>query len=141
MLYQGVSLFSLGSVFSLSRAWSNKLYFRAGSFPQEIQADINALKDELRLSDTDTIGNWKAFLAATMDKNLVIREDKIKFAFDHFKHSDTDYLTIDDFVAIFQSAAQAKEIFEFLDSDCDGKVSFTDFRNAMEEYIDIDQQE
>jgi calcium-dependent protein kinase len=111
-----------------------------GSFPQEIQADISSLKEELRLSDTDTF-SWKAFLAATMDKSLVIREDKIKFAFDHFKHSDTDYLTLEDFVAMFKSEAQAKEIFVFLDSDCDGKVSFEDFRNAMEENIEIENEE
>lgn len=107
-----------------------------GSFPQEIQDDINALKAELELSDTDTL-NWKAFLAATVDKSLVIREDKIKFAFDHFKHSDADHLMLQDFTAIFESEAQAKEIFEFLDSDHDGKVSFEDFRNAMEECIDL----
>ena len=34
-----------------------------GKFPQEIQADINAMKEELSLSDTDTL-KWKAFLAA-----------------------------------------------------------------------------
>jgi Ca2+-binding EF-hand superfamily protein len=123
---------------TLHNSWN---LYRVGSFPQEIQTDINALKEELRLSDTDTIGNWKAFLAATMDKNLVMREDKIKFAFDQFKHSDTDHLTLDNFAAIFESDTQAKEIFEFLDNDCDGKVSFEDFRNAMEEYIDINQEE
>ncbi|CAJ1948645.1 unnamed protein product [Cylindrotheca closterium] len=111
-----------------------------GSFPQEIQADISTLKEELRLSDTDTF-SWKAFLAATMDKSLVIREDKVKFAFDHFKHSDTDYLILEDFVAMFKSEAQAKEIFVFLDNDCDGKVSFEDFRNAMEENIEIENEE
>lgn len=97
------------------------------------------MKAELSLSDTDTL-NWKAFLAATMDKNLVIREDKIRFAFDRFKHSDTDYLTREDFACIFESEAQAKEVFDFLDSDRDGKVSFEDFRNAMEVCIDIDQE-
>lgn len=94
------------------------------------------MKEELELADTDTL-NWKGFLAATLDKNLVIREDKIKFAFEQFKHSDTDHLILADFVAIFESAAQAKEIFEFLDSDSDGKVSFEDFRKALEESIDL----
>jgi Ca2+-binding EF-hand superfamily protein len=96
------------------------------------------MKEELSLSDTDTL-NWKAFLAATMDKNLVIREDKIRFAFDKFKHSDADCLTIQDFAGIFESEGQAKEIFDFLDSNRDGKVSFEDFRTAMEERIDIEE--
>ena len=80
--------------------------------------------------------NWKAFLAAAMDKNLVMREDKIKFAFDRFKHSE-NYLTLEDFVAIFESDREAKEIFDFLDSDNDGKISFEDFRDALEKQIDI----
>ena len=73
-----------------------------------------------------------------MDKNLVMREDKIKLAFDRFKHSDANYLTIDDFKGIFDGESQEKEIFDFLDTNRDGKVSFEDFRNAMEEQIDIE---
>lgn len=96
------------------------------------------MKTELSLSDTDTL-NWKAFLAATMDKNLVIREDKIRFAFDHLKHSDGDILTVEDFAGIFESDTQAKEIFNFLDTDRDGKVSFEDFRNALEECYDPEE--
>lgn len=109
----------------------------AGRFPQEIQEQFNTMKQELSLSGADTL-NWKAFLAATMDKNLVMREDKIKLAFDRFKHSDADYLTIDDFKGIFEGESQGKEIFDFLDTNRDGKVSFEDFRNAMEEQIDIE---
>ncbi len=112
----------------------------AGKFPPEIQADINAMKEELSLSDTDTL-NWRAFLAATLDKNLVIREDKIRFAFDRFKHSDADILTVEDFAGIFESEAQAKEIFNYLDSDRDGKVSFEDFRNALEKCYDLSGEE
>lgn len=108
-----------------------------GNFSKEIQSELSAMKEELALSDSDTL-NWKAFLAAAMDKNLVLREDKIKIAFDHFKHSDTDYLTLDDFKAIFESGGQALEIFNYLDSDRDGKVSFEDFRCAMEESVDYE---
>jgi Ca2+-binding EF-hand superfamily protein len=114
-------------------------YNWTGKLAPEIVAEINATKEELRLSDRETL-NWKAFLAATVDKNLVMREDKIRFAFDHFQHhEDKEYLTLEDFADIFNGeASQGKEIFAYLDSDGDGKVSFDDFRNAMEECIDID---
>ena len=46
-------------------------------------------------------------------------------------------LTIDDFNGIFDGEAQAKEIFHYLDTEDDGKVSFDDFRKALEECIDI----
>jgi calcium-dependent protein kinase len=108
-----------------------------GNFSKEIQAELSAMKEKLALSDSDTL-NWKAFLAAAMDKNLVLREDKIKVAFDHFKHSDTDYLTLQDFQAIFEQDGQALEIFNCLDLDRDGLVSFQDFRKAMEESVDIE---
>jgi calcium-dependent protein kinase len=114
---------------------------RAGQFPAEIQQNINSMKAELSLTGNDTL-NWKAFLTATMDKNLVMREDKIRLAFDHFKHSDGDCLTLEDFIPIFpEGEAQAKEIFNYLDNNGDGKVSFDDFRNAMEECIDVGKEQ
>jgi Ca2+-binding EF-hand superfamily protein len=114
---------------------------RTGQFPAEIQQNINSMKAELSLTGTDTL-NWKAFLANTMDKNLVMREDKIRQAFNHFKNnSDADCLTLQDFIPIFpEGEAQAKEIFNYLDSNGDGKVYFDDFRNAMEECIDVGQE-
>lgn len=106
--------------------------------PPEIQAELVGVKEDLQLSDEDTL-NWKAFLAATIDKNLVMREDKIRFAFDHFFHSENkDYLTLTDFKSIFEGDTGAIEVFNLLDTDKDGKVSFDDFRAAMEEYTGID---
>ena len=107
----------------------------SGRVPSEIQKDINLLKQELSLTGTDTL-NWKVFLAATMDKHLVMREDKIKMAFDHFKHSDADCLTKADFEEVFKGDGQAHEIFDYLDTDGDGRVSFEDFRNAIEQVVD-----
>jgi hypothetical protein len=69
-----------------------------------------------------------------------MREDKIRFAFDHFQHhQDKEYLTLEDFADIFcGEVLKGKEIFAYLDTDKDGKVSFDDFREAMEECITID---
>jgi Ca2+-binding EF-hand superfamily protein len=109
----------------------------AEKLPAVIQAELVALKKELSLSDDDTL-NWRAFLAATVDKNLVMREDKIRYAFDHFVHGENkDYLTLADFESIFEGDAQGKEVFTFLDTNGDGKVLFEDFRRAMAESIDL----
>mmetsp|Transcript_16050 Transcript_16050/g.22359 ORF Transcript_16050/g.22359 Transcript_16050/m.22359 type:complete len:82 (+) Transcript_16050:1007-1252(+) len=43
-----------------------------------------SLRAELQLCDQSTL-IWKEFLAATMDKNLTLREDKVRLAFDHFR--------------------------------------------------------
>jgi len=109
---------------------------RTEKLPAEIQAELVAMKEDLSLSEDDTI-NWKAFLAATVDKNLVMREDKIRYAFDHFAHGENkDYLTLADFDKIFEGDnAEAREVFKFLDKNVDGKVLFEDFRRAMEESV------
>ena len=99
------------------------------------------MKEQLDLSDHDTL-DWKAFLAAALDTNLVMREDKIRFAFDHFQHhEDKEYLTLQDFADIFEGESlQGKDIFAYLDTNGDGKVSFDDFRTAMEERLDIAEE-
>jgi calcium-dependent protein kinase len=108
---------------------------RTEKLPTEIQAELVAMKEDLSLSGDDTI-NWRAFLAATVDKNLVMREDKIRYAFDHFVHGENkDYLTLADFDSIFEGDAQGREVFKFLDKNGDGKVLFEDFRRAMEESV------
>lgn len=105
--------------------------------PMVIQAELVAMKEQLSLSDDDTL-NWRAFLAATVDKNLVMREDKIRYAFDHFVHGENkDYLTLADFDSIFEGDVQGREVFKFLDTNGDGKVLFEDFRRAMEASIDL----
>lgn len=104
----------------------------------EIKAELLAIKEHMNLSDDDTV-HWREFLTATVDKNLVMREDKIRYAFDHFVHGENkDYLTMADFDSIFEGDAQGREVFKFLDTNGDGKVLFEDFRGAMEEYIDLD---
>lgn len=109
--------------------------------PAEIQKELVDLKEGLALSDDETL-NWKAFLAATVDKNLVMRQDKIRYAFDHFVHGENkDYLTQADFESIFEGDAQGPEVFKFLDTDGDGKVLFEDFRRAMEASIDLTNNE
>ncbi len=110
-----------------------------GKLPPEVVTEINSLKEDPQLSDQETL-DWKAFLAATVDRNLVMREDKIRFAFDHFQHhEDKEYLTIEDFAEIFcGEVSKGKEIFAYLDTDGDGKVSVDDFRKAIEECACVD---
>jgi len=71
----------------------------------------------------------------TMDRSLAVREDNMKTAFEHFKHTDADYLTVEDLSDIFGGEAQAKEIVELLDSNGDGRVSYEDFRRALVESL------
>mmetsp|Transcript_16051 Transcript_16051/g.22360 ORF Transcript_16051/g.22360 Transcript_16051/m.22360 type:complete len:182 (+) Transcript_16051:1007-1552(+) len=139
-----------------------------------------SLRAELQLCDQSTL-HWKEFLAATMDKNLALREDKIRLAFDHFRHAQSsnttttttttngnfqelldtppngggegggefsttsssepeqshNYLAVQDLIELFGGESQAKEIMGFVDVDGDGRISFEEFRNAIQESMII----
>ena len=106
---------------------------------EQLQTELEAMKEELHLTDSETL-DWRAFLAATVDKTFVMREDKIRYAFDHFVHSeDKDYLTMADFDNIFEGdIQQGREVFRYLDTNGDGHVMYEDFRRAMSESIDLE---
>ena len=73
-----------------------------------------------------------------MDRNVEVREVNMRMAFNHFRHSEADYLTLEDLADIFGREAPAKELMNFLDYDKDGKISFEDFRHAVAESIEDD---
>lgn len=107
----------------------------SGSFPAGVHQDLRHLRRDLSLSGEDTL-NWRDFLAGTMDKHLAMREDKIRMAFDHFKKSDDKCLLVSDLVDIFGGESSAREIMGFVDTDGDGRISFEEFRAAIEESIE-----
>jgi len=108
-----------------------------GNFKESALGDLRSLRNSLALSGEAKI-NWRDFLAMTMDRSLAAREDNIKLAFEHFKHTDADYLTVSDLAEIYGGEGPAREVMEFLDHDGDGKVSFEDFRHALVESMDED---
>jgi calcium-dependent protein kinase len=111
-----------------------------GNFSENILHDLRALRTDLAISGDQQL-NWRDFVASTMDRSLALREDNMKMAFEHFRHTDAEYLTIDDLAEIFGGRAQAREVMAaVLDPDRDGKVSFEDFRHALAEIMDDDEE-
>jgi Ca2+-binding EF-hand superfamily protein len=100
--------------------------------------NLKTLREDLSLEGTDKI-KWKEFLAATMDKNLAMREDKVQLAFEHFKQSDSNSIQLSDLIEILGGETQAREIMGYLDSDGDGKITFDDFFGAIKESMDADE--
>ena len=109
-----------------------------GNFNNEVKEGLNELRRDISLSGEAKL-NYRDFVAATMDRNLAMREDNMRLAFDHFRHTDADYLTLEDLSDVFGREAPAKELMNFLDYDKDGKISFEDFRHAVAESIDEDE--
>jgi calcium-dependent protein kinase len=109
-----------------------------GNYSSSLLHDLRELRTDLAISGDQQI-NWRDFVAMTMDRSIALREDNIKMAFEHFSHTNAEYLTIDDLADIFGGKAQAKEVMAVLDTDKDGKVSYDDFRHALLESMDEDE--
>ena len=109
-----------------------------GNFNAEVKEGLNELRRDISLSGEAKL-NYRDFVAATMDRNLAMREDNMRLAFNHFRHTDADYLTLEDLSDVFGREAPAKELMNFLDFDKDGKISFEDFRHAVAETFDEDE--
>jgi calcium-dependent protein kinase len=109
-----------------------------GNFINEnIRHDLRNLRHDFAISDEDKL-NWKTFLAATIDRSIALRDENLKRVFEHFKHTDTDYLTIQDLSDIFGGVSQAKEVMDLIDTNNDGKVSYEDFCQALQESFQDD---
>mmetsp|Transcript_32057 Transcript_32057/g.39333 ORF Transcript_32057/g.39333 Transcript_32057/m.39333 type:complete len:576 (-) Transcript_32057:117-1844(-) len=100
------------------------------NFAPELRKELRRLKDSLDLSGSETI-TWKEFLTATMDKSIAMREDKIHMAYDHFRTTGQNCLSLSDLVEIFGGEEQAKEIMGDVDLDGDGRITYEDFKNMM----------
>jgi Ca2+-binding EF-hand superfamily protein len=100
-------------------------------FPVQVRDNLKELRHELSIADSDKL-KWKEFLAATMDKNLAMREDKLRMVFEHFKQADSNYILVSDLESIM-GEAPARELMSFVDSDGDGKLTYEDFLKVMKE--------
>lgn len=106
-----------------------------GNFNEKVLQELRKLRHDLALSD-DTKLNYKDFVAMTMDRSVAMREDNMRMAFEHFRHSDADQLTVEDLAEIFGGISQAQEVMNYLDTNGDGKISFEDFRHAIVESME-----
>lgn len=102
----------------------------SGNFPSDLKEQLFKLRAELDISGKQRLV-WRDFLAATVETNIHMREDKIRLAFDHFRQSDENCLQMSDLIAIFGSEGQAKEVMGAVDLDRDGKISYEEFRAMM----------
>jgi Ca2+-binding EF-hand superfamily protein len=106
-----------------------------GTFNEQVRNGVKGLRERLAVGADERL-NWRDFLALTMDRSVAVREENLKIAFEHFKHTNTDYLTASDLADIFGGQGQADDIMDLLDGDGDGKISYEDFRFALMESLD-----
>lgn len=90
---------------------------------------LRNLREDLSLTGEERL-NWKDFLAAMMDKSLLMKEDKIRTAFDRFRNADDNSLAVSELVSILGGANATKEIIN-LDSVNSDYISYDEFKRMM----------
>ena len=89
------------------------------------------MREKLLVEEATASINWKEFLEAAVERNLSLREEKIREVFSTFDRSQTNHLTMADLVAVFGSENQAKEVMGDVDADMDGVISYEEFKKAI----------
>lgn len=106
-----------------------------GNTNEQAIQDLRSMRRRLSLADNEKI-DYRGFVAMTMDRSVAMQEDNVKMAFEHFRRSGADYLTMSDLAEIFGGEARAQDVLSILDMDGDGKVSYEDFRHAVVESME-----
>lgn len=105
-----------------------------GDFSANVKDDLTSLRDTIGRSGAKTL-NWKDFVVQFMDKNIAKREDNIQKVLRKLNKGSKSHLVLADVSHIFNEN-EAKEIFDYLDADGDGKISIEDFQLAVEQSLE-----
>ena len=98
-------------------------------FSPDLLERLRNLRDDLSLTGDEKL-NWKDFLAAMMDERLLVREDKIRMAFDHFRNTEDNCLEVKDLISVLGGEYATKEIIG-LDHVLGQRISYEEFKGMM----------
>ena len=99
----------------------------------------NEIKKAFKSVDIDQNNaiDYTEFLAANIDDNIYLKEEKLKEAFRKFDLEDVGYIKKEDIIRVLKldnledKDKIANKIIEENDFDKDGKINFNDFTSAM----------
>jgi calcium-dependent protein kinase len=99
-------------------------------FTCDLHEKLCCLREDLSLTGNESIV-WKDFLAAMADKSLLIKEEKIRIAFNHFRKPGNTNVRVSDLLDLIGGEEGAREI---LDLDKIGEkleITYDEFRTMM----------
>jgi len=77
--------------------------------------------------------DYETFIAATMARNIFIRDENIRRAFEFFDKEKTGQITIQNLIDVFGSEEHAREVLGDVDLNGDGVISYDEFEHLMKQ--------
>lgn len=108
------------------------------NFNLDLQGKLSQLREDLSLTGDESIV-WKDFLSAMADKSLLIKEQKIRIAFNHFRKSKNKGVRVSDLINLIGGEAGAREILDLNKLGDRTVITYDEFRTMMtESFTDSD---
>jgi len=105
----------------------------SGNFANDhIHRELHSMRESLHVTGQTYI-DWEDFLTSTVEMNVLVREDKIRGAFDFFVESGQNSLTHRDLLRLFGSHKHVVEIMGAVDRAGNGVISYEDFSHMMKD--------
>ena len=103
----------------------------------DLEKDINEIFLNLDI-DNDKYISYEDFIRAAVDKNIFLKEEILKFAFQYFDKDNSGAITIDELEVVFKDSIKSKDCKKELDNilkevDCnnDNVIDFEEFKKLM----------
>ena len=100
------------------------------SFNLNLQEKLCGLREDLSLTGNESIV-WKDFLAAMADKSLLIKEEKIRMAFNYLRNNKSQGVRVSDLIDLIGGEEGAKEILDLSLLGDKIEITFEEFRTMM----------
>jgi len=102
------------------------------NFNVDLQEKLARLREELDLTGEESIV-WKDFLSALSDKGLLIKEQKIRIAFSHFRKHSNKGVRVSDLIDLIGGEDGASEILDMSQIGDRSMITYEEFRSMMTE--------
>lgn len=111
------------------------------NFNLDLQEKLARLREDLSLTGEESIV-WKDFLSAMADKSLLIKEQKIRIAFNQFRKSKNNGVRVSDLIELIGGEAGAREILNLDQLGDRSVITYDEFRTMMtDSFTDSDDND
>lgn len=98
-------------------------------FSPDLLQRLRNLREDLSLTGDERV-NWKDFYDAMLDKSLLMKEDKIRLAFDLFRKKENHCLQLDELFSVLGGEKATRDIID-LDDIKGNRISYEEFKGKL----------